>query len=237
MPCRLGGGECVCWKLAKVQWHELIERLNAEAVAASSLNTKAANRCKNFFALGLVYWLYGRPLETTLGWIEEKFAKRPAVADANARALRSGYYFGETAEFFPITYRVERASIDPGQYRKVTGNEALAMGLIAAARRADKQLLYASYPITPASEVLHELSRRKNFGVKTFQAEDEISAICAAIGGAFAGEFAVTGTSGAGVALKSEAIGLAVIAELPLVIINVQRGVCCNGRAYRHCQQ
>jgi len=201
-----------------------IERLNSEAVKDAGLTTKAATRCKNFYALGLVYWLYNRPLEPTLRWIEEKFAKSPAVADANARALRAGYYYGETAEIFPLTYRVERAAIAPGRYRKITGNEAAALGFIAAARRAGKQLFYASYPITPASDVLHELARRKHFGVRTYQAEDEIAAVCAAIGAAFTGEFAVTGTSGPGMALKSEALGLAVMTELPLVLLNVQRG-------------
>ncbi|MHC4063819.1 MAG: 2-oxoacid:acceptor oxidoreductase subunit alpha [Planctomycetota bacterium] len=201
-----------------------MERLNAEAVADTGLNTKAANRCKNFFALGMVYWLYSRPLETTLKWIDDKFGKNPAVAEANARSLRAGYYYGETAEVFPISYRVERASIAPGRYRKITGNEAVAAGFIAAAQRAGKRLFYASYPITPASDVLHELSRRKNFGVRTCQVEDEIAAICAVIGAAFCGEFAVTGTSGPGLALKSEAIGLAVMTELPLVILDVQRG-------------
>ncbi|HUU84387.1 MAG TPA: 2-oxoacid:acceptor oxidoreductase subunit alpha [Phycisphaerae bacterium] len=201
-----------------------IERLNNDALADTGLNNKAANRCKNFFALGLVYWLYSRPLEPTLRWIEAKFARRAAIADANSKVLRAGYYYGETAEIFPVTYRVERAAIAPGRYRKVTGNEATAMGLIAAARRADTGLFYASYPITPASEILQELSRRKNYGVKTFQAEDEIAAICVAIGASFAGQLAVTGTSGPGLALKGEAIGLAVMTELPLVIVNVQRG-------------
>ncbi len=211
--------------LSQYRLHSIpIDRLNAEAVKETGLSTKASARCKNFFALGLVYWLYNRPLETTLKWIEQKFAKAPAVADANTRALRAGYYFGETTEVFPLTYRVERASIAPGTYRKITGNEAAAAGFITAAHRAGKRLVYASYPITPASDVLHELSRRKNFGVRTFQAEDEIAAVCAAIGAAFAGEFAVTGTSGPGIALKSEAIGLAVMTELPLVILNVQRG-------------
>ncbi|MCP4245968.1 MAG: 2-oxoacid:acceptor oxidoreductase subunit alpha [bacterium] len=201
-----------------------ITRLNSEAVAESGLGAKAAERCKNFFALGVVYWLYGRSMDGTLKWIEQKFGKNAAVADANARALRAGYNFGETAEIFPVCYQVARAAIKPGRYRKVTGNEAAALGFVAAAQRAGQELLYCSYPITPASDVLHELSRLKNYGVRTFQAEDEIAAVCAAIGGAFAGRFAVTGTSGPGLALKSEAIGLAMITELPLVILNVQRG-------------
>ncbi|MCH7812497.1 MAG: 2-oxoacid:acceptor oxidoreductase subunit alpha [Planctomycetes bacterium] len=199
-------------------------RLNAEAVAEAGLGAKAAERCKNFYALGVVFWLYGRSMDGTLKWIDQKFGKNAAVADANARALRAGYNFGETAEIFPVCYRVARAPIKPGRYRKITGNEATALGFVVAAHRAGKELLYCSYPITPASDVLHELSRRKNFGVRTFQAEDEIAAVCAAIGGAFAGKFAATGTSGPGVALKSEAIGLAMITELPLVILAVQRG-------------
>jgi 2-oxoglutarate ferredoxin oxidoreductase subunit alpha len=201
-----------------------IERLNAAAVADTDLNPKLAARCRNFFALGLVYWLYSRPLDTTLEWIGKAFAGRPALIEANTRALKAGYYYGETAEVFPVVYRVEPAAIAPGKYRKVTGNQATALGLVAAAKLADRPLLYASYPITPATEVLQELARRKQYGVKTFQAEDEIAAICAAIGAAFGGHLGVTGTSGPGLALKSEAIGLAVMTELPLVILDVQRG-------------
>jgi 2-oxoglutarate ferredoxin oxidoreductase subunit alpha len=211
--------------LKNYQLHSLpISQLNAEAVKGTGLSTKAAERCKNFFCLGLVYWLYSRPLDTSLDWIEKKFGKSPAVAEANTAALKAGYYYGETAEIFPVTYRVEKATIEPGRYRKITGNEALALGMITAATLAGKQLVYCTYPITPASDILHELSRRKNFNVKTLQAEDEIAAVCMAIGASFAGEFGVTGTSGPGVALKAEAIGLAVITELPLVIVNVQRG-------------
>ncbi len=201
-----------------------VGKLNAEAVADTGLSTKAAGRCKNFFALGVVYWLYERPLEPTTRWIEQKFAKAPAVVEANCKALKAGYYFGETAEIFPLTYRVPPAKIPAGKYRKITGNEATALGLVAAAKLADKKLFYASYPITPASDILHELAKRKNCSVKTFQAEDEIAAVCAAIGSSFGGAMAVTGTSGPGIALKGEAMGLAVIMELPLVIINVQRG-------------
>jgi len=201
-----------------------MDRLNLDAVRETGLSTKAAGRCKNFFALGLVYWLYGRSMDTTLRWISQKFGKNPDVAEANTRALQAGYYYGETTEIFPITYRVERAEIPPGRYRKITGNEAVALGFITAARRANKDLVYASYPITPASDVLHELSEYKHYRVKTFQAEDEIAAVCAAIGASFAGAFAVTGTSGPGLDLKGEAIGLAVMTELPLVILDVQRG-------------
>ncbi len=195
-----------------------------EAVKSTGLGTKDAGRCRNFYALGLVFWLYDRPLDTTLQWIESKFAKQPAVAEANTLALRAGFNFGETAELFPVRYKVDRARLAPGRYRNVTGNQAAALGLITAARLAGKPLFYGSYPITPASDILHELSLYKQFDVRTFQAEDEIAAACATIGASFAGLLAATGTSGPGVALKQEAIGLAVMTELPLVIVNVQRG-------------
>ncbi len=201
-----------------------MDKLTVAACKDTGLTGRAIGRCKNFFALGLTYWLYGRPIETTLRWIEQKFGPKPAVADANARALKAGYYFGETAELFPARYTVAPAEIPAGKYRRITGNEATAIGLIAAAQRAGKTLFYGTYPITPASDILHELSKHKNFDVRTFQAEDEIAAMTSVIGAAFAGAFAVTGTSGPGLALKSEAIGLAVMTELPMVIINVQRG-------------
>ena len=201
-----------------------MDTLNAQACADSGLSGRAVGRCKNFFALGLVYWLYGRPMEPTLRWIVRNFGTKPAVAEANTAALKAGYYFGETAEMFPVRYVVAEAKIAPGRYRKVSGNEALSIGLVAAAKRARKPLFYGSYPITPASEILQELAKHKNFDVRTFQAEDEIAAITSTLGAAFTGAFAVTGTSGPGIALKSEAIGLAVMTELPLVIINVQRG-------------
>jgi 2-oxoglutarate ferredoxin oxidoreductase subunit alpha len=201
-----------------------IDQLNAKAVADSGLTGRAVGRCKNFFALGLTYWLFGRSMEPTLRWIQEKFGTKESVADANSKSLRAGYYFGETAEMFPVRYLVPSAKQPPGRYRKVTGNEAMAMGLITAARRANKPLYIGSYPITPASDILHELARHKNFDVRAFQAEDEIAAVTATIGAAFAGAFAVTTTSGPGVALKQEGIGLAVMTELPMVIVNVQRG-------------
>ncbi len=200
-----------------------IERLNAEAVADTGLTGRAVGRCKNFFALGLTYWLYDRSMEPTLKWIEEKFGTLPAVAAANARALKAGYYFGETAEMFEARYFVRKATLPPGRYRRATGNEALALGLVTAARLAGKTLFYGSYPITPASDILHELSRLKHYDVRTFQAEDEIAAVTSCIGAAYAGAIAVTGTSGPGLALKGEAIGLAVMTELPLVVIDVQR--------------
>jgi 2-oxoglutarate ferredoxin oxidoreductase subunit alpha len=175
-------------------------------------------------ALGVLYWLYDRPSEQTLSWINDKFKKTPEVARANEIALKTGYNFADTTEVFTTHYSVKKAKITPGKYRKITGNEATAIGFIAAAELAGRPLFYGSYPITPASDILHELSRHKNFGVKTFQAEDEIAAVCSAIGAAFAGHVGLTGTSGPGVALKQEAIGLAVMTELPLVIVNVQRG-------------
>lgn len=201
-----------------------IDKLNAEACKDTGLTGRAIGRCKNFYALGLIYWLYGRPMEPTLKWVKQKFAGIPAVADANGKALKAGYYFGETTEMFPAHYKVAPAKIAAGKYRRVSGNEATAMGLIAAAHLAGKTLYYGTYPITPASDILHELARHKNFDVRTFQAEDEIAAITASIGAAFTGAFAATGTSGPGMALKGEAIGLACMTELPLVIVNVQRG-------------
>ena len=195
-----------------------------EAVRDTGMSQKAAERCKNFYALGVVYWLFDRPLDVTLRWINNKFAKIPAVAAANAQALKAGYHFGETTEIFTARYRVGKAKLQPGRYRNLTGNQAAAFGLITAAKLAGKPLFYGSYPITPASEILHELTLHKNFDVRTFQAEDEIAAFAAVIGAAFAGCISVTGTSGPGAALKQEGIGLAVMTELPTVIINVQRG-------------
>src|SRR5687767_79601 len=203
-----------------------ISTVNIRALqeAGVQLSRKEMDRCKNFFALGILYWLYDRPMEPTLEWINAKFKKNPEVARANEVALRVGYNFADTTEVFTTHYRVKKAATAPGKYRKITGNEATAIGFVAAAELAGRPLFYGSYPITPASDILHELSRHKNFGVKTFQAEDEIAAVCAAIGAAFTGHVGLTGTSGPGVALKQEAIGLAVMTELPLVIINVQRG-------------
>lgn len=204
-----------------------ITRLNAEALADSGLGTKEVGRCKNMYALGLVYWLYNRPLDTTIDFLNNYFGKKkslPKIAQTNIDALKSGYYFGETAEIFTARYHVPRAAITPGKYRKIIGNEALAMGLVAAAKLSRKDIVYCSYPITPASTLLHSLAQMRNYGVKTFQAEDEIAAVCAAIGASFAGQIGVCGTSGPGLALKAEAIGLAVVTELPLVVVNVQRG-------------
>jgi 2-oxoglutarate ferredoxin oxidoreductase subunit alpha len=212
--------------LAGFRVHKLpISTLNMNALKGNvELSRKEIDRSKNFFALGVLYWLYDRPLENTLDWIKNKFGKNPELAKANEIALRTGYNFADTTEVFTTHYTVKKAKIAPGKYRKLTGNEATAMGFIAASQLAGRPLFYGSYPITPASDILHELSRHKSFGVKTFQAEDEIAAVCAAIGASFAGQIGLTGTSGPGVALKQEAIGLAVMTELPLVIINVQRG-------------
>ena len=201
-----------------------IDKLNAAACADTGLTGRAIGRCKNFFALGLVYWMYGRPMDPTLRWIDQKFGSKPAVADANTKALKSGYYFGETTEMFPSRYVVAPAKIAPGKYRRISGNEATALGLITAAKLAGKPLFYGTYPITPASDILHELAIHKSLDVRTFQAEDEIAAMASTVGAAFAGAFAATGTSGPGMALKGEAIGLAIMTELPMVIVNVQRG-------------
>jgi len=188
------------------------------------LPSKTVERTKNMFALGLLYWIYDRPLEPTIKWLGKKFEKRPELVEANARALRAGYNFGETAEIFTTRFQVEKATLPPGTYRNINGNYALSLGLVAAAEKAQVPLFYGGYPITPASEILHTLAAWRHFGIKTFQAEDEIAGVTAAIGAAFAGNLAITATSGPGVALKTEALGLAVMAELPLIVVNVQRG-------------
>ncbi|NLF71307.1 MAG: 2-oxoacid:acceptor oxidoreductase subunit alpha [Candidatus Anammoximicrobium sp.] len=198
-------------------------RLTEEATAATGLPKTQRDRCKNFFALGVALWLYDRPLQPLLEWMMKKFARIPEVMAANAASLRAGHNFANTAELFRVHYQVARAELPPGRYRRVTGNEALALGCIVAAHRLARPLVYASYPITPASEVLHELAKHKEFDIRVIQAEDEIAACCAAIGASFAGAVGVTGTSGPGLSLKSEAIGLAVMTELPLVVLNVQR--------------
>ncbi|MGH9749342.1 MAG: 2-oxoacid:acceptor oxidoreductase subunit alpha [Candidatus Polarisedimenticolia bacterium] len=198
--------------------------LTLKAVAETGLTGRQATRCKNFFALGLVFWLYERPVDYTRDWIEKKFKNHEQMARANTLALLAGYNYADTTEIFTTHYRVQRAQLAPGTYRKITGNEATAMGFVTAALLSDRPLFYGSYPITPASDILHELSRFKNYPVKTFQAEDEISAMGAAIGAAYGGALGLCGTSGPGVCLKSEAIGLAVMTELPVVIANIQRG-------------
>jgi 2-oxoglutarate ferredoxin oxidoreductase subunit alpha len=201
-----------------------ISSLTLKALEAVDLKHAAKRRCKNFFALGLVYWLFARPLEQSLKWIDSKFAGHPPVAEANRRALQAGYHYGETSEAFAVQWSIPRAAVEAGTYRMINGNEAMALGLVSAARLAQKALVYSSYPITPASEILHHLSRWKHLDVRSIQAEDEIAAMGSTIGAAYGGALAVTGTSGPGVCLKSEAINLAVMLELPLVILNVQRG-------------
>ncbi|HEX9427245.1 MAG TPA: 2-oxoacid:acceptor oxidoreductase subunit alpha [Candidatus Polarisedimenticolia bacterium] len=198
--------------------------LTLQAVSDTGLGGRQATRCKNFFALGVVFWMYERPVDYTREWIEKKFKNNAQMAKANIQALQAGYNYADTTEIFTTHYRVRKAKLAPGVYRTVTGNEATAMGFVSAALLSGRPLFYGSYPITPASDILHELSRLKNYPVKTFQAEDEISAIGAAIGAAYGGALGLSGTSGPGVALKSEAIGLAVMTELPIVIANIQRG-------------
>ena len=200
-----------------------VSKLNARALEGLDMSTKQVDLTKNFFALGLMFWLYERSMEPTIKWIEKKFAARPVIAEANQRALKAGYAFGETTEIFHTRNRVKPAKLPPGTYRNITGNEAAALGFVAATKLAKRELFYGSYPITPASEILHQLSTYKHFGVRTFQAEDEIAAIGSAIGASFGGALALTASSGPGIALKGEAMGLAVMVELPLVVINVQR--------------
>jgi 2-oxoglutarate/2-oxoacid ferredoxin oxidoreductase subunit alpha len=197
--------------------------ITLRATEGIGITKKEAERAKNFFALGLVSWMYGRPTDVTTKWIEKKFGSKPAILEANMAAFKAGYNFGETTELFANTYEVKPAPAAPGLYRNITGNTALAWGLVGASVRSGLSIFYASYPITPASELLHELSRLKNFGVRTFQAEDEIAAAGAALGAAFGGHLGVTGTSGPGLDLKQEMIGLAVTLELPMVIVDVQR--------------
>ena len=200
-----------------------LTRLTRSALTDTDLTAKQKDLCKNFFALGLIFYLYDRPLDYTLKWIDTKFTSKPQFIEANQLALRGGFAYAEMTEQIAVSYEVESAQFSPGTYRNVTGNLSTALGLIAASQKADLQLFYGSYPITPASDVLHELAKYRNFGVKTLQMEDEIAAVGAAIGAAYSGALAVTGTSGPGVALKAEAIGLAVMTELPLVVLNVQR--------------
>lgn len=211
--------------LDKYRVYEIdVTKLTKTALVDSGLGTKEIDRSKNMFVLGFLYWMYNRSLETTIKFINQKFKGKPDLIEANVKVLKAGYHYGDTSETFTSRYDVKPAKLPSGNYRNIMGNQATAIGIISAAQKSGLQLLYASYPITPASDILHELSRHKNFGVKTFQAEDEIAAAGAAIGASFAGSLAVTASSGPGIALKAEAIGLAVMLELPLVIINVQRG-------------
>ncbi len=210
---------------ARFRLHKVaMTRLTRDAVSGLGLSQKDADRCKNFFALGLVYWLYDRDRTPTEQWINDKFKKNPAIQEANLRALRGGFNYGFSTESFTTHYQVPPARLAPGKYRKITGNEATAYGLVTGAKLAGKRLFYSGYPITPASDILHELAMMKSFGVRTFQAEDEIAAMSATVGAAFAGEVAVTASSGPGICLKGEAMGLGVMTELPMVIVDVQRG-------------
>jgi 2-oxoglutarate ferredoxin oxidoreductase subunit alpha len=201
-----------------------LQRLTRAALQHLGLDAKSMDRCKNFFALGMCYWLYNRSMEPTVRWIDDKFSKKPLLSEANKLALKAGYSYCEATEAFQITYEIPPAQLTPGTYRNLSGNQALAIGFVTAAQKAGLKLFLGSYPITPASDILHELSKYKNFGVLTFQAEDEIAAITSSIGAAYSGALAITATSGPGMALKTEAIGLAVMTELPIVICDIQRG-------------
>jgi 2-oxoglutarate ferredoxin oxidoreductase subunit alpha len=211
--------------LEKYKVYEIdVTKLTRAALAGSGLGTKETDRSKNMFVLGFIYWMYNRSLDHTVAFLQEQFKKRPELMEANVKILKAGYNYGDTTEAFSNRFEVKPAVMPKGVYRNIMGNQATALGLIAAAKKAGLTLFYGTYPITPASDILHELSKHKNFGVKTFQAEDEIAAVTAAIGASFGGSLGVTASSGPGIALKGEAIGLALMLELPLVIVNVQRG-------------
>ncbi|MBL7702358.1 MAG: 2-oxoacid:acceptor oxidoreductase subunit alpha [Ferruginibacter sp.] len=201
-----------------------VTKMTREALKDITMGVKEKDRAKNMFVLGFLYWMYNRDMDTTIGFIKEKFGKKPEIYESNVKALQAGYNYGDTTETFTTRYKVEKAKMDPGTYRSVMGNQAVSYGLIAAAEKSGLPLFLGSYPITPASDILHELSKYKNFGIKTFQAEDEIAAITSAIGASYGGALAVTTSSGPGIALKGEAIGLAVMLEIPLIIVNIQRG-------------
>lgn len=202
-----------------------VTKLTREALKDfSELGVKERDRAKNMFVLGFLYWMYNRSLESTIDFLKEKFGKKPTILDSNLKVLQAGYNYGDTTETFTTRYKVEKAKMNPGLYRSIMGNQALAMGLIAASEKSGLPLFLGTYPITPASDILHDLSKYKNFGVRTFQAEDEIAGITAAIGASYGGSIGVTSTSGPGMALKTEAMGLAMMLEIPLVIVNIQRG-------------
>lgn len=201
-----------------------VTKMTREALKEITMGVKEKDRAKNMFVLGFLYWMYNRDMDNTTTFIREKFGKKPEIMDSNIKVLHAGYNYGETTETFSTRYKVEKAKMDPGTYRSVMGNQALAYGLIAAAEKSGLSLFLGSYPITPASDILHELSRHKSFGIRTFQAEDEIAAITSSIGASYGGSLGVTSTSGPGMALKAEAMGLAVMLEIPLIICNIQRG-------------
>jgi 2-oxoglutarate ferredoxin oxidoreductase subunit alpha len=201
-----------------------VTKMTREALKDITMGTKEKDRAKNMFVLGFLYWMYNRNMENTIDFFKEKFGKKPEILESNIKALQAGYNFGDTTETFDTRYKVEKAKMIPGTYRSIMGNQALSYGLVAAAQKSGLQMFLGSYPITPASDILHELSKYKTFGIKTFQAEDEIAAIASAIGASYGGSLGVTTTSGPGMALKAEAMGLAVMLEIPLLIVNVQRG-------------
>ena len=201
-----------------------VTKMTREALKEITMGVKEKDRAKNMFVLGFLYWMYNRDMETTIGFIKDKFGKKPEIFESNVKALQAGYNYGDTTETFTTRYSVAKAKMDPGTYRSIMGNQAVSYGLIAASQKSGLQLFLGSYPITPASDILHELSKYKSFGIKTFQAEDEIAAITSAIGASYGGSLAVTTSSGPGIALKAEAMGLAVMLEIPLIIINIQRG-------------
>lgn len=200
-----------------------VNKMVKEALKGMGLSYKDEDRSKNMFVLGMLYWMYNRPMESTISFLNSKFGKKPEIAEANIKVLKAGYFYGETAEIFNSRVTVKQAELEPGTYRNITGNEALVLGLVAAARQSNLPMFLGTYPITPASDVLHGLAKYKQFGITTFQAEDEIAACASAIGASFGGSIGVTSSSGPGVALKGEAIGLAVMLELPLVVLNIQR--------------
>jgi 2-oxoglutarate/2-oxoacid ferredoxin oxidoreductase subunit alpha len=201
-----------------------VTKMTREALKDITLGMKEKDRAKNMFVLGFLYWMYNRDMNNTISFLTEKFGKKPEILESNIKVIQAGYNYGDTTETFTTTYKVEKAKMDPGSYRSIMGNQAVAYGLIAASQKSGLPLFLGSYPITPASDILHDLSKYKNFGVRTFQAEDEIAAITSAIGAAYGGSLAVTTSSGPGIALKGEAMGLAVMLEIPLIIINIQRG-------------
>ena len=201
-----------------------VTKMTREALKDITMGMKEKDRAKNMFVLGFLYWMYNRSMEGTIGFLKEKFGKKDEILNSNIKALQAGYNYGDTTETFTTTYKVEKAKMEVGEYRSIMGNQAVTLGLIAASQKSGLQLFLGSYPITPASDILHDLAKYKNFGIKTFQAEDEIAAITSAIGAAYGGSLGVTTSSGPGIALKAEAMGLAVMLEIPLIVINIQRG-------------
>src|SRR5678815_2190821 len=201
-----------------------VTKMTREALKDISMGMKEKDRAKNMFVLGFLFWMYNRSMDGTIGFLKDKFGKKDDILNSNIKALQAGYNYGDTTETFTTTYKVEKAKMEVGEYRSIMGNQAVTLGMIAAAQKSGLQLFLGSYPITPASDILHDLAKYKNFGIKTFQAEDEIAAITSAIGAAYGGSLGITTSSGPGIALKAEAMGLAVMLEIPLIVINIQRG-------------